>query len=247
MRPLVAISASTRTTDGTERVRLNQAYVTAAEDAGLVPIVIPPLTDTSAVHRILDTVAGLVLSGGEDVDPSHYGAERHPATGSAHRDRDACELELARWAQRRSVPTLAICRGVQLLNVSLGGTLIQDIPTQVPDAELHDDAPRDARVHDIRIASDSELARALGATSIRVNSIHHQALDRVADGLRVTASASDGVIEGVEWSDSDWWALGVQWHPEELTRTTEEWDRRLFHAFAAVCRAYAAQRAPRPL
>jgi putative glutamine amidotransferase len=108
------------------------------------------------------------------------------------------------------------------LNVALGGSLIQDIPSLIGDAAAHNDgAPRTARVHDVAVEPGSRLSTALGAQDIRVNSIHHQALERVADGLRVTARADDGVIEGVEWSGADWWALGVQWHPEELTRSSE--------------------------
>ncbi|MFN8571854.1 MAG: gamma-glutamyl-gamma-aminobutyrate hydrolase family protein [Gemmatimonadaceae bacterium] len=241
MRPLVAISASTRVTDGAERVRLNQAYVDAIERAGLLPIIIPPLNDPSDVHQVLAAVSGLVLSGGEDVDPLHYGEDRHPATGDPHPERDACELELARWARDHSLPTLAICRGVQLLNVSLGGTLIQDIPSLISNAESHEASQqRAARTHAVHVEPDSHLAEALGTTDLRVNSIHHQALDRVAAGLRVTARAADGVIEGVEWSDNNWWALGVQWHPEELTDTSEAWDRRLFAAFAAACEGRSA-------
>jgi putative glutamine amidotransferase len=242
MRPIVAISATSRSTEGVERVRLNQAYVTSLEQAGLVPLIIPPLEDTGDVHRILDAVDGLVLSGGEDVDPSHYGAMRHPATGDPQPARDACELELARWARATSLPTLAICRGVQLLNVSLGGTLLQDIPSQIAIAESHDGGrPRGTRVHDVRVHAGSRLAAVLGDTQVRVNSIHHQAVERVAEGLHVSARADDGVVEAVEWSKTDWWALGVQWHPEELTQTSEAWDRRLFEAFAAACRQRAAR------
>jgi putative glutamine amidotransferase len=237
MRPIVAVSATSRLIEGAERIRLNQAYITAVEQAGMVPLIVPPLEDPSAVHQILGAVHGLILSGGEDVDPRRYGATRHPATGDPHPARDACELELARWARDSALPTLAICRGVQLLNVSLGGSLIQDIPSLVGDAEAHNGgASRTDRVHDVAVEAGSRLAAALGAQDIRVNSIHHQALERVADGLRVTARADDNVIEGVEWTGADWWALGVQWHPEELTRTSEAWDRRLFAAFASACR-----------
>ncbi|MFN8582368.1 MAG: gamma-glutamyl-gamma-aminobutyrate hydrolase family protein [Gemmatimonadaceae bacterium] len=242
LRPLVAVTASTRVTEGAERVRLNQAYIDALERAGVVPVVVPPFSEPDDVRHVLDVVSGLVLSGGEDVDPEHYGALRHPTTGQAHTERDASELELARLAHQRGLPTLAICRGVQLLNVALGGTLVQDIPSLVSGAEEHDgDAPRSARVHEIQIDPASRLGDAIGATMVRVNSIHHQALDRVADGLQVSAVATDGVIEGVEWSQPDWWALGVQWHPEELTETAEDWDRRLFAAFAEVCRRHASR------
>lgn len=241
MRPIVAVSATSRAIDGVERVRLNQAYVTSLEQAGMIPLIVPPLEDASALQDILRAVQGLVLSGGEDVDPAFYGAVRHPATGDPHAARDACELELARSARELALPTLAICRGVQVLNVALGGSLLQDIPSLVEDAEPHDgDAPRSARVHRVSVTPGSRLAEVLGAAEISVNSIHHQALDRVADDLLVSARASDGIVEGVESCTPDWFALGVQWHPEELTRSSESWDRRLFEAFAAACRERAA-------
>lgn len=245
MPPIVAISASSRVTDGLERVRLNRTYIRAVEDAGLVPIIIPPLEQPDAVSAALYGVDGLVLSGGEDIDPAHYGDPRHPLTGDAHADRDACELSLARLARAQSLPTLAICRGVQLLNVALGGTLIQDIPSLVPGSLDHDaKMSRDTRSHAVRIEPGSRLSHAVEAVEVMVNSIHHQSLGRVAPGLRITARAQDGVVEGVEWVDSAWWALGVQWHPEELTEAEEPWDRRLFAAFADACRAHAADRAP---
>jgi putative glutamine amidotransferase len=127
------------------------------------------------------------------------------------------------------------------VNVAFGGTLVQDIPIELPHALAHEtDAPRDARVHDVAITPGSRLAAAAGTTLVRVNSSHHQALARIGDGLRVTAAAPDGIIEGVEWGDGDWWMVGVQWHPEELVDTPERWDRRLFDAFAAECAARAA-------
>jgi putative glutamine amidotransferase len=140
-------------------------------------------------------------------------------------------MALVRAARARALPTLAICRGVQLLNVALGGTLVQDIPSDHPSPLQHDaGSPRDARVHDISIATGSRLAAAVGATTLQVNSFHHQAIARVAPPLAACAWASDGVIEGVEATDDTWWALGVQWHPEELVGSLEPWDRELFSA-----------------
>lgn len=232
--PLVAVSATIADVDGRPRLKLNAAYLRALEGAGLMPLVVPPLGDVTAAERLLDAVQGLVLTGGEDVDPVLYGAVRHRALGDTHAARDATELALARGARARRLPTLAICRGVQLLNVALGGTLVQDIPSERPGALPHDPgAPRAERTHDLRVEPGSRLAGALGTTRLRVNSFHHQAVDRAGAGLCVVARADDGVIEGVE-ADGDWWALGVQWHPEELVGTPEPWDRELFAAFARV-------------
>jgi len=217
-------------------VRINRAYTDAIVEAGLIPIVIPPVPPEHAA-AILDSVGGLVLTGGEDVDPSLFGADRHPQTGNANDDRDRCEIALAREAAARRLPTLAICRGVQVLNVALGGTLIQDLPTEVGSSVDHDaESRRSVRVHAVDVSSGSRLGGIVCDRSIATNSFHHQAVDQLGTGLRVVAKSPDGVVEAVECADRAWWAIGVQWHPEELTGTPEEWDRRLFAAFAEAVR-----------
>ena len=239
--PIVAVTATTRETDGYQRVRLNESYVSALERAGVIPLVLPPLDDATAVAPVLDAVHGLVLTGGEDLDPSYYAAARHPNTHASHARRDRYELALCIGARQRALPTLAICRGIQAVNVALGGTLVQDLPAEWPNAGIHDDTqPRHARIHDVRVEPHTRLAAALCDSAIRVNSSHHQAVARLGAGLRVNALAPDGVIEGVEWTGDDWWMVGVQWHPEELVRTNDPWDRRLFEAFARECAARAA-------
>ena len=236
--PLVAVTATARVVEGVERVRLNAAYVRALESAGLVPVVVPPLETAGTAVRVLDAVSGLVLSGGEDVDPSRYGEIPHPELGPVNCARDETELALLARARELGLPTLAICRGIQVVNVGLGGSLIQDLPSQRQNVATHEvDDERDTRVHGVRVDPDSRLASILGAHSLAVNSIHHQAVDRLGEAMRVSARADDGTIEGVESDDPSWWMVGVQWHPEELTTTPEPWDRRLFGAFAAACRA----------
>jgi putative glutamine amidotransferase len=237
-QPLVAVTATARLVDGVERVRLNIAYVRALESVGLVPLVIPPLTDPGAALGLLDVVAGLLLTGGEDVDPSLYGDTPHPALGPVNCSRDVTELALLAGARARRLPTFAICRGIQVVNVGLGGTLVQDLPSQREDVNAHElDDERAERVHGVRLDPASRLATIVGAQTVDVNSIHHQAVDRLGESMRVNARAGDGVIEGVESDDPSWWMVGVQWHPEELTTTPEPWDRRLFVAFADACRA----------
>ena len=229
--PIVAVTATTEIIRGAPRVRVNASYTDALARAGLVPLVVPPLA-ASAAPAILDSVCGLVLTGGEDVSPRRYGAQPHPSV-TVHDGRDESELALAAEARARRLPTLAICRGIQVMNVALGGTLIQDIPTERPDAAAHDPGgERDARVHTVQVDRDSRLAHALACDRPTTNSFHHQAIDRVAEGLRVTARTPDGIIEGAESADPSWWMLAVQWHPEELTATPEAWDRNLFAAFA---------------
>ena len=230
------MTATTELIRGTPRVRVNVAYTDALARAGLVPLVIPPLP-ASAAHATLDGLAGLVVTGGEDVAPARYGEAPHP-TVEANEARDEGEIALIIEARRRRLPTLAICRGIQVVNVALGGTLIQDIPSQCPNATNHDPGgSRDERVHEVRLEKDSNLARALGADCLTTNSSHHQALDRVSRDLRVTARSGDGIVEGAEALDSGWWMLAVQWHPEELVTTPEPWDRNLFSAFARVVTA----------
>jgi len=241
--PRIAISATTYTDDHRRRVRLNAAYVEAVERAGALPFVVPPLAGFSRAAAIIDACDGLVLTGGEDVDPDRYDAPRDATVEGTNPERDATEVALVEAARSVACPTFAICRGLQLLNVALGGSLVQDIPSQRPDSLDHDPAGlRSARVHDVDIETGSALARTLGSTRLRVNSFHHQAADRVAEGLRATAWAPDGIIEGLEWRGSgDWWAVAVQWHPEELVIGPEPApDTSLFAEF--VRRALARVR-----
>jgi len=235
----VAVTATTEIIRGALRLRVNAAYTLSIRGAGLLPLVLPVL-DPSDADAALEGMAGLVLTGGEDVNPARYGSVPLPRLGDVHNGRDAFEIALVHAARARALPTLAICRGVQILNVALGGTLIQDIPSERPGAIEHDgDWVRTARVHPVTVAPDSRLARALGAERPIVNSMHHQAVGTVAAALTAVAHASDGVVEGVEWPDDEWWMVGVQWHPEELTATSEPWDRSLFSAFAAVAQSAA--------
>jgi putative glutamine amidotransferase len=211
---------------------VNEAYTDALVAAGMTPLVLPPI-DPRAALDALDGVDALLLTGGEDIDPKYFDQPPHEKAGEPHAARDACEIALARAARDRRTPTLAICRGAQVINVALGGTLVQDIPSQRETDVNHDQsAQRSERVHAISVDEGSLLSRVVGAADIRVNSSHHQSVDEVAPGLRVTAKASDGIVEAVESSDPAWWMLAVQWHPEELTTTPEDWDRKLFEAFA---------------
>jgi putative glutamine amidotransferase len=207
--------------------------VTALENAGLVPLIVPPLSNDGAAAAVLDSVSGLVLTGGEDVDPARYGEQRHEKVRYVNPARDATEAALVEEAKARGLPVLAICRGIQILNVALGGTLVQDISSECKTDIGHDeDGPRDSRSHEISVEPGSLIAEAIGTEHLSVNSFHHQSVKRVADGMRVTARSPDGVIEGIESTDKRWWVMAVQWHPEEMTESPEPWDRGLFKAFA---------------
>lgn len=235
-RPIVALTASSaRKGTAPLRVGLNDAYVRALQSAGMVPLIVPPSLSATEAERVIATVDGLLLSGGEDVNPALYGAARHDLTEAPHNGRDDTERALALAARDARRPTFAICRGLQLLNVALGGTLVQDLATQRPGPITHPRSERRTeRVHALQVQPGSTLAAVIGATAIDVNSLHHQAVDVVAPLLRAVAHAPDGVIEACE-STTDWWALAVQWHPEELVDDPEPWDRRLFDAFRAAC------------
>jgi len=222
---VVAVSATRRTDGGRERVALNIAYVRALTRAGLVPLLVPPVLDPDAACAALDRVQGLVLTGGEDVEPSRYGAPPHPKLGETDAARDAVELALITGAERRRLPILAICRGIQILNVALGGTLYQDLVSERGGGPI-DHSDMGAR-HALRIEPRTLLHDTLGMVGASVNSRHHQAIRELAPTLRATAWAEDGVIEGVERTDrAAPWMLAVQWHPEDDT------EDALFRGFA---------------
>ncbi|HEX6251681.1 MAG TPA: gamma-glutamyl-gamma-aminobutyrate hydrolase family protein [Gemmatimonadaceae bacterium] len=232
----VLVSSARKSEDGSDRVRLNSAYVAALENAGLVPLIVPPLTRVENAAELMSLAGGLLLSGGGDLDPALYGEPLHPSANPPEADRDATELALIAAARERNTPVLAICRGIQAVNVALGGSLVQDIPSQLPSALAHNaEGQRAVRTHEVAVQPGSRLARILGATQIAVNSLHHQSVGRLAPGLLATAHSPDGVVEGVEAQD-DWWLVGVQWHPEEMSESEEPWDRRLFEAFARAVR-----------
>lgn len=219
------------------RIGQNEAYIRALIRAGAAPFLIPPLTGSSLLHRLYEQLDGLLLPGGVDVDPAHYGEPRHEKCGPSCPEQDQAELSLARCAVADQVPLLAICRGIQVLNVALGGSLYQDIQAQVPGAEKHDlypDQPRDYLSHPVTVTPGTRLARILGVSSLPVNSMHHQAIKGVAPGLVVTACAPDGIIEAIEVRDHPF-VVAVQWHPEELIDGSLH-AFRLFEAFVEECR-----------
>jgi putative glutamine amidotransferase len=253
--PLVAISALKRESEAWGR--FPTGYVTAAKLAGARCVVLSPFAALHPEDEIPDDVlvrhgaapedalpedvCGLILPGGGDVDPSLYGGDRHPRTHNVNPVRDHFELALLGDALRRDLPVLAICRGMQLLNVELGGTLEQhlgDRPGRLP----HDrDRPRAEVAHNVRVAEDSALRRILGAPEIGVNSHHHQGLERIADELREVGWAEDGVLEAVE-SRQHSWVIGVQWHPEVMA-PVDRTHATLFRRFLDVAEVHLGRAA----
>jgi gamma-glutamyl-gamma-aminobutyrate hydrolase PuuD len=204
------------------------AYAAAIERAGGVALLLPPAAAERA-DAALDGLDGLVLAGGADVAPERYGAPRDPRTGPARPDRDEWELALVRAAVARDLPLLAVCRGLQVLNVALGGDLVQHLPDAVG-SDLHCPIVGVHGRHDVELAADSRLAAIIG-TRAEIATYHHQAVHRPGAGLTPVAWASDGVIEAVEL-DGRSWVVGVQWHPEAHA------GAELFAAFVAAAAAY---------
>ncbi len=215
-----------------------QSYAHAVARAGAAPLLIPLLADEALLRALYDRMDGLLLPGGEDVHPNQYGEPVHAKCGKISDLRDGVELALIRWAVADHKPLLAICRGIQVLNVALGGSLYQDIQAQVPQAGRHDCHASHARnqvAHDVAIVPDSRLAYLVGTDALPVNSFHHQAVKDVAPGLIVAAHAPDGIIEAVE-GEGQPFVLGVQWHPEDLAADDGR-AQRLFDALAEASRA----------
>jgi putative glutamine amidotransferase len=229
--PRIAVSGVVRTWDGADRTGVNAAYAQALLAAGGVPLILTPFMGPSLAGRALDGVDGLILTGGEDVDPAWYGADPSPLLSPPSRERDLFELALFAVARQRGLPILGICRGIQLINVGLGGTLFQDLPTERPGSVNHrPEGARDLRSHRVQLEPGSRAAEALAATSVTVNSSHHQAIRDLAPGLRATGWTDDRLIEAVEALPEAPWLLAVQWHPEEMHRDRQAPERGLFAA-----------------
>jgi putative glutamine amidotransferase len=230
-RPLIGISGSIRVYEGAERAGVNASYAHSISRAGGIPVILTPPVGVEHAAEALGPIHGLVLTGGHDVDPRWYDHEPSPALGPLDPHRDEFELALFQGARAQGMPVLGICRGLQLVNVAMGGTLFQDLPSERPGAIPHDpDSSRNVRTHGIILKEASRLASALGTLVLTTNSFHHQAVKQLAPGLEITAWAEDGVIEGVEGNQAGDWLLAVQWHPEEFHGEVGAPDQRLFEA-----------------
>jgi putative glutamine amidotransferase len=236
-RPRIAIAGVTRNWDGQPRSGVNANYVRSVLAAGGLPIILVPDLSPDETIELFGECDGLLLTGGEDVDPCHYGAAPHPKLGTVDPRRDANELALVAEARARDLPILGICRGIQLCNVAFGGTLFQDLQSQRPGTIDHDPpTARDVRSHRITVSEDTRLAGILGTTDFEANSFHHQAVDVLGKGLVATAVSPDGVIEAMESADAHEWLVAVQWHPEELAHQPDAADLKLFAALIAAAR-----------
>ena len=221
---------------------MSQRYIVTLTNAGALPWMIP-LVDDETLRGVYEQLDGVFLPGGADIDPASYGRDPHPLCDKTDPARDRVELLLARWALADGKAALGVCRGLQLLNVAAGGTLYQDLAEQLPRSMKHDYFPfggstftRDYLAHEVTVAEGSRLARVFGAGAVRVNSMHHQGIRTLGQGLVATAHAPDGLVEGIECEDGRW-IVGVQWHPEALTDGDAK-SRDLFSEFIEAAREW---------
>ncbi len=235
------LSSPQSTKSETQRERtlfLPQRYCRAIENAGGTPIILPLTGSAAALKQYLEHVDGLLISGGNfDIHPSYYGEKPVTGLGEIKQERTEFELDLTSRALKQDRPLLGICGGAQAINVALGGSLYQDIATQLPGAGEHQQSARkESGGHPVRIHPGTRLRQIVRRNALEVNTTHHQAVKKVGDGLVINATADDGLIEGIE-SSRHTFILGVQWHPEALTRK-QIFHRRIFAAFVSACEGF---------
>ena len=242
LRPRIGITM--RLEVETNRFYLARYYSEAVEAAGGIPVNIPLIPRPDFIRHIMADLDGLLLPGSNsDVDPLRYGREPHPQLGAVHAEKDETDLLALVEVEERAMPLFAICFGAQVLNVSRGGTLIQDIVSQHADAIKHEQgAPRDRHSHRVRLLEDSRLGQLAKAETAPVNSHHHQAIETLGRELVATAWAPDGIVEALEDPRGDRFVVGVQWHPE-LGWEQDDLSQALFNRFTAEARSYADKKA----
>ncbi|WP_322807130.1 gamma-glutamyl-gamma-aminobutyrate hydrolase family protein [Thermanaerothrix sp.] len=209
-KPLIGITLGRKFKDGEGLFAISETYIAAVERAGGIAVLLPALRDDEAVRLVRQRLDGLLLTGGADVDPALYGGQSHPSVYGVDACRDTTEMALVRMAVESGWPFLGICRGIQVINVALGGTLYADLPEQLGTQVAH---RSEEEGHSVQIDPTSRLAGLVNATEIQVNSYHHQGIERLAPGLKAVGWAPDGLIEAVEVPGHTF-GLGVQWHPE---------------------------------
>ncbi|PYQ27577.1 MAG: hypothetical protein DMF56_19550 [Acidobacteria bacterium] len=237
-KPLIGIGSDIQSPTGKrERAFAYVTYVDALRRAGAIPVLIPPQPENAA--ELVRELDGVLLAGGDDCDPSLYGEERHAATEMMDPRRQANDVSLAKYAREAGIPTLGICLGVQVMNVAAGGSLVQDIDSELETEIEHASKPEDRARHDVIVDEGTQLSGILRRSELNVNSSHHQAIRKVGDGLRVTAHAPDGIIEGLEDPKHPFY-VGVQWHPEDMSG--ENSATSIFGAFVEAARRYVEEK-----
>jgi putative glutamine amidotransferase len=250
-RPVIGVTTqSLQAIDGIpaslpQSVVMNERYYIAVTLVGATPVLVPLLDDEpDALRGVYEVLDGILLPGGVDVDPTLFGEEPHPKLGRIDPARDRVEMQLTKWAIEDRKPVLGLCRGLQIINVTLGGTLWQDLAEQLPDGMKHDYFPiygfeRDHLAHEVAVAKGSRLRRLVEQDHISVNSMHHQGIKTLAPALTAAAIAPDGLIEAAESSD-DHFMIGVQWHPE-VFELTDPHTRHVFGEFVKAAREFGSR------
>ncbi|MCB9459349.1 MAG: gamma-glutamyl-gamma-aminobutyrate hydrolase family protein [Anaerolineaceae bacterium] len=240
MKPLIGVTAYRRTFPKTGWL-YDVSYARnaiAIQESGGLPVLVPSWLDEQDLRDIYDRLDGILLTGGEDIDPTNYNKPRHETVTTFDPKRDETEFALTRWAVADDKPILGICRGCQVMNVALGGTLHQDIPTFIDTKQRHDlhvpEEPRDQIMHNVLIQPETLLAHIMGGEKVAVNSIHHQCIDEPSPDVRVVAHSDDGIIEGIEVPGRQF-ALAIQWHPEDMTSLPHM--KNLFDQFVNAAQA----------
>lgn len=238
MKPIVCITPSFFQGPDKGHQLINMKYAKMVRRGGALPVMCDYPSAPDEVSELLDECQGLLLTGGYDIDPARYGEERLACTNEPHKDRDDSEFELVRQAIERDMPILAICRGIQVLNVFFGGTLWQDVKAQgVTDFNHAQFETPEKLVHTVELVEGTPIQQAMGKTEIEVNSCHHQAIKELASAFEVAGTSPDGIVEAA-WMPSKRFVWGVQWHPESLFCACPE-EQALADAFVAACQAEA--------
>lgn len=234
-KPIIGIGSDVHQGSVRDSAFAYLTYIESLRQAGAVPVVIPPQPENAA--EVVELLDGILLAGGEDCDPALYNEQRHPTVEEVMDPRrQSNDFALARAARQRGIPTLGVCLGMQMMNVAAGGTLVQDIDSELDTEIGHASKPEDRARHDVLIEQGTRLASILPAVELNVNSSHHQAVGTLGEGLRITAHAPDKVVEGLEDPRLPFY-LGVQWHPEDMKG--EDSAAALFDAFVEAAREYA--------
>lgn len=229
-KPVIGVTTSFEDKEHLENQNVNPYYIEAVEKAGGEPKILNFLTPLGEIPEILRELDGVLLIGGADYEPALYGAARDPLCGEACLVKDEFELELTRQAVKMGVPVLGVCRGVQTINVAMGGTLHQHVPNVT--GKVHQQAQGNVYWHDVDIVPDTMMADIVGSSVIATNSYHHQAAEKIGNGLRAGAYSKDGIVESLESLPGESWIFGLQWHPER-TVGKDVYSLRFFEALVA--------------
>lgn len=235
MKPLIGLTSQDEVIKGTTLNKINYTYIRALEAAGAIALIIPNFKNIEDSREIINRLDGIIFTGGEDISPLLFNEEPLKETTEISYNRDRMEMELLRLAYKKKLPILGICRGLQVINVFLGGTLYQDIPSQIENAHGHVSAmDLTEGYHSIDLIKETRLFDIIKEEKIAVNSQHHQSIKDLGEGLKISCKAPDGVIEGIESIDSDRFLLGLQFHPEVMVK--DERFLNIFSSFVKECR-----------